>query len=119
MIDTTDIVELFKFLADDLSAHGYRVRASVITAQEVLENMHHVNEEENAELVLDFSLSEFRRTLRVLGSGAEFMWPGSTTESAGLRLMLTHLDEQRATKNLGTGGLRLSLWQSEPILTAA
>ena len=64
-------------------------------------------------------LSSGNREVRALLAAVDDLEPRTTTEAAGLRLLLTHVDEQQAGGHLDGRGRRLSLAGAEPLLSHA
>jgi hypothetical protein len=98
MIDTDDIEYLFGVFAEDLLLNRFRLETSRPELQDLLKRVDTSEARMIDTMQLDFSLEEFGNALRSIGDGAQFMWSGSTVESAGLRLLLTHIDETLHTK---------------------
>ena len=120
MIETSSIRELFEYFVRDMRSTKHRLVTSNAELRELLAQLRNVPETSNViSIQLEFTLQEFESTLKNLGRGAEFMWPGTTTEAAGLRLLLTHIDEQAAEGGMDGGDKRMSLPDSEPLLTTA
>jgi hypothetical protein len=120
MIDTDDIAYLFIFCAEDLMDAGFRPETSRPELNALLLRASAPSARPMRAMQLDFSLKEFATALRKNGAGAQFMWPGSTVESAGLRLVLTHIDEELRSKPLPDDGpLRMSLRKATVKLHAA
>ena len=105
MINTDDASKLFVFFAEDLTLSGFDLETHRDDLRPLLAQVKPPATEKCRNTVhLDFSLDEFDSTLGELGTNAQFMWPGSTVKSAGLRLLLTHFDEQLATRWSGDDG---------------
>lgn len=104
MIDTDDIEYLFIVFAQDLLDNGFRLEATHPELQDLLARADTSKARMIDTMQLDFSLKKFGKVLRSIGKSAQFMWTGSTAESAGLRLLLTHIDEILLTRWDRTGG---------------
>ncbi len=119
MIDTDSVTHLFVLFAEDLRESGFEPESTEEDLTALLSRLKAPpSEPPTHTLQLDFTLQEFTTALQALGADAQFMWPGSTVESAGLRLLLTHVDEQRATRWTGDGPGRMSRGDAQVALSS-
>ena len=120
MIDTHSVPDLFLFFAESLRESGFELDSRHPDLQALLSSIDTTpHRRVRTSIDLDFTLDEFGTALRSIGDGAEFMWPGSTVESAGLRLLLTHVDEERATRWSDDTPARMSLSTAQLAISPA
>lgn len=98
---TDNIVEsLLASFARSLSTDGIFLYGSQPALPSLIDLPFEDNASSHIFLQADFGLSEFEEALQAAGSGAEFMWPGTSTLECGRRLLATNVLEEFASKSL-------------------